>query len=408
MPLISRRQLTEEAVGMKITDIKLTTISIPYRNGVETWSSGSRKGITNVIVEVETDAGITGLGDAPAFPNAPVVCAALESSKRLLVGESPFLIERFVKRFYADGGWHFYRRLGNIALGALEMALWDIVGKATDRPLHELFGGCLSDRVLHWHYLLRQPRELMIQEAKDYAARGFPTLYFKVGIDPDDDLELVRAIRKAVGDKVNVRIDANEAWTPGHALWFINAIDDLNVEFVEQPLHNRDLDGMAFLRSKVRTPIGANQGAWTSFDVLEIIKKQAADVLLFCAHQEGGLLAFKKLAALAESAALPVVRHSYGETGIGTFAHAHVISTCGNCLYANDEILQNIERDIIEQPAEFDRGYLPLPKNPGIGVTLDRDQLAIYAENYRVNGEYDPTAPTPGLERSRPTTFPMF
>ncbi len=173
----------------------------------------------------------------------------------------------------------------------------------------------------------------------------------------------------------------------------INSMEKYNLEFVEQPVALNNLKSMASLRKRVRVPIAANQSSWTLSEVMNVIRTQAADIILTDPHQSGGLLNFRKAVAVAETANIPVVKHSFGELGIATFASMHVIASSRNFPYANQIYIPFLSDYIVQggMPS-FNKGCLELPQGTGIGVKLDEEKVKKYAELYRKEGEFSPFA----------------
>lgn len=373
---------------MKITDLKTTILSVPHIEP-EFISTGMRKGVTQVLIEVATDEGITGLGESISRPNARVIEAAVQSMKPLLVGADPCNIEGIVNNLRHIGGWHFFERVGNVALGGVEMALWDIVGKACSKPVYELLGGQVRDRMPVMYYLFRFPLEEMVRRAKAAVAGGYTTVYFKVGNDMRADIEAVEAVRDAVGNKAEIRVDANEAWTPGTAIRFIKQIEKFDLEWVEQPTPAKDIDALARVRRAVNTPVAANQTCWTLEDVQQVLKADAADVIVIDQYQTGGLLTYKKAVALCEASGIPVNHHAWGELGVATAAGAHVVASSPPFLYANQSYVMIHEDDIIVGGLpEVKNGSIAIPTGPGLGVKLDPDRVARAVERYQQEGEF--------------------
>lgn len=250
---------------MMITDLKTTLVSVA-RTEPEFTSPGMRKGVTQCLIEVETDSGLTGRGESICRPNAKVIEAAVQSCKPLLAGAAPNNIEGIVNNIRHLGDWHFFERVGNVAIAGIETALWDIVGQASGKPVYELLGGMVRDRMPIIYYLFRFDLDVMMRRAQ----------------------KAVEAVRSAVGNKAGIRIDANEAWTPGAAVRFIKQIERFDVEFVEQATPAKDFDGLAHVRRATNTPIGANQSSWTLQDVLQVVNKDAADVIVTDQYTTGG------------------------------------------------------------------------------------------------------------------------
>jgi L-alanine-DL-glutamate epimerase-like enolase superfamily enzyme len=374
---------------MRVTALKTTVVAIPF-TGEEKWAWGGRRGLSNVILEIETDEGLVGLGEAAGYPTPEIVVAVIRSLEPLVVGENPFHIERILKRMYAVGGWH-HVRASSTGIAAIEAACWDIAGKACGQPLVNLFGGPVRDRVEYMWYLVRKPAVQLAADARNAVKQGFRTLYLKVGGNrPEEDIELVAAIREGAGPDALIRVDANEAWSSGAAIRIIRELERYKLELVEQPVSARNLTEMAYVRSRIATPMLANEASWTRNDALEVITHNAADVISVDWQMDGGLLNMKRGAGMCEVAGLPVLKHSLGELGIATYAALHVMASTPNFLYANQSYASFLSDDIIEGrgPIAYQDGRLSIPQGPGIGVSLDRDKLARYAELYRKQGTF--------------------
>ena len=372
---------------MKITGIRATPVAVPFVED-EVWAFGRRRGLVSILLEVDTDEGVVGIGEAAAYPSADIVLAVVKSVEPLVVGESPFDIERIMKRINIVGTWHHVKATSP-AIAAVEMACWDIVGKASGQPLVNLFGGRVRDEVEFFYYLSRKSAAEMGADAAAGLKAGFTTLYLKVGSDnPSDDIERVEAIRAAVGADALIRVDANEAWSSAAAIRIIKDMEQFDLEMVEQPVSGRNLEEMAYVRSRIDTPLLANEASWTRYDQLEVIKAGAADVISVDNQMDGGLLNLKRGAGLCEVAGLPVLKHSLGELGVAAYAGVHVMASTPNFLHANQGYGSFLADDVIAgaSPLPYENGCLAVPGQPGIGVELDPDRVAKYAELYEKDG----------------------
>jgi L-alanine-DL-glutamate epimerase-like enolase superfamily enzyme len=387
---------------MKIIDFRTTIVSVPFTEP-ETWAFGKRLGISNVIIELETDTGLIGLGEGMTFPAVRITAEALQTMRPLVLGRDPFDHEVIVHELTHVYGWHHFRHTGNCALGGIDMALWDLVGQACGQPLYKLFGGAFRKEIPFYFYLPDKDLKLMAADAQRGLAEGFTTFYLKLGRGFDRDLEIARTVREALGGNAKLRVDANEAWANGTAIELMKRMAKYDIEFFEQPLAYYDHDGAVHLRRTLGLPVAANQSAWNEADIVEIVKKGAADVVLTDQHQLGSLARFRRAAWLLATAGIPVVKHTFGEFGISTSAGMHAIATCPNFTMANQTHLTVLTDDIVEGGlAKFHHGCLTLPEGPGLGVKLDRARLAIYARCFEENGEFSGYGTGEDLAR-RPT-----
>lgn len=371
---------------MRITGLAVTPVAVPFRHD-ELWAYGGRRGLVSLLVELATDEGVTGLGEAPAYPSADIVAAVLHSVQPLVLGEDPFRIERISKRIDVAGTWHHVGATSP-AIAAVEMACWDVVGKVCGQPLANLFGGPVRERAEYIYYLGLAPAAEMGQEAERGAAAGFRTFYLKVGADdPNVDVERVAAVRDGAGPRARIRVDANEAWSAGEAVRMLRLLEPFGLEYAEQPVSGRVLESMAYVRGRSLVPLLANEASWTRYAQLEVIRHGAADAVSVDNQMDGGLLNMKRSAGLCEAAALPVVKHSLGELGVGTYAALHVIASTPNFLVAGQSYGALLADDVIEGgPPDYASGCLELPGGPGIGVSLDHDRIHRYAELFVTSG----------------------
>ena len=245
-----------------------------------------------------------------------------------------------------------------------------------------------------------EPQEVA-DEGRRAAEAGFSTCYVKVGADnPQTDLDRVAALRDGAGPNMKIRVDANEAWSPGAAVQMIRKLERYDLELVEQPVSGRNLSEMAYVRSRVDTPLLANEASWTRHHQLEVIRHGAADVIEVDNQMDGGLANLRRSAGICETAGLPVIKHSLGELGVALAATTHALAATPNFRYANQAYGALLTDDIVKGfggPIEnYTNGCLKVPMGPGLGVELDRGKVEQYAKLYKEEGDsfafHDPNA----------------
>jgi len=340
--------------------------------------------LLSVLVEITTDAGITGIGESPVINGAEICKLMIDSAKPLLIGEDPFQVERLRKKLYARFNLiHFHLHAANWAFSGIDTALWDIVGKSCGQPLHRLWGGGYRDKVNFWGWVPHGTFPVIQDESRRYVQEGFNCLYLKVGIDREHDVKSVKAIRDAVGYEVDLRIDANQAWTPSGAIHMIKKMEKYDLEMVEQPVLMYNLDALARVRNAVSTPILSHESSWTFHDTLNVLKHDAADAIQLDPRFDSGVWGFRVAAGMAEAAGIGAVAHSFGELGVATALMIQAIASSPSFVYANQTAYPFLSDDVIKGGMmKFENGHLHVPKGPGLGVELDPVKVEKYSKLY--------------------------
>lgn len=371
---------------MKITALQATPLLVPYKQPYH-WAQGVRDGADVVLVEVAAGDGIAGFGECCGAPDADAVTAILRRLAPLLVGQPVFDIARLSALVYqagfAGGGPGNHRRFANQIAAGVEMALWDALGKALGQPAHRLLGGAVRDHVQHFGFLQGDTADQLAADARAMAAEGFDVIYLKVGRGTEKDLANVAAVRRAIGER-RLRLDANEAWDMLTARRMIRLLAPFAPEFIEQPTPADSIAALAQLRASTDVPLAADQTVHTPSDVYEVCRQRAGDVIVLGLHEVGGLLPFRKAAAVAEAAGLNVCLHGVFETGITTCASNQVAATIANLDDGNQYMNHLLQEDIVASPdLRLRQGRLGTIEGPGLGFNLDRDAVARAAERHR-------------------------
>ncbi len=393
---------------MKITDLKTTLMAVPFKKATY-WPYGKWEGISVVLVEIETDAGLVGLGESVCLPWPPEGAKCfIDGLKPLLLNESPFDTERILNKIEGLGGWVFGRHYAGYALGGVEMALWDLVGKAAKQPLYNILGGRVRPGFDVMHFLAYDTPENMAKEAVENVAKGFKTIYLKYN-DIEHLCQTVAAVRSAIGYDIKLWVDLNQTISPGFAVALLKRLEEFRIDLVEQPTQANNIDELAYVRRHTTAQIVAHESAWNFREVLNVVKASAADVISIEPRMSWGVSGTRKAAAIAEAGGLPVCLHSCAELGIAQACFAHIGVTLPNLVSPSQNMYDWFKSDYIKEPIKLEGGrYFP-PDGPGLGVELDLDKVAEFHENYKRTGGYSITAVDPENMAMTPTpTWPSY
>lgn len=367
---------------MKITSIRVSAVNIPTIKSYHVAVLGAINSTASVIIVIHTDQEFVGIGETdPAL---------------MFTGESQQTVLTVLKHHLGPGvigldptdidGIH--DRMESICYGnpfakaAIDIACHDLKGKSLGAPVYELLGGLKRERIPVMWSLGSEPAETNAREAAGKVDEGYQTIGLKLGVyDPRTDIERVRQVRRAVGDKINIRCDANQSWTLDTAVDTIQRLQDYRVAMVEQPLPKWDLEGMARVVRAVEIPVGADESLSSPQDAREIINCEAADFFSIKTTKHGGLLNSKKIAELAHSAGKRLFINSMIEMGVSVLSGLH-FGASSEDLFEIGHALNSVRRlkdDILREPLPYDRGEIEVPQGqPGLGCELDKAKMEKY------------------------------
>ncbi|WP_210405420.1 mandelate racemase/muconate lactonizing enzyme family protein [Rhodophyticola sp. CCM32] len=373
-----------------ITAIRHWIVHVPLSSAIS-WSSGKRTGSTRLICEVTTRGGIKGYGETICLLDfVPVVFEKLVVPTGL--GRKVTDVEQLTRAAEGAGYYHHKRALV-FALSALEMAMWDARGKYADMPLHEMWGGAYRSEIEICAYVYISDPEKVAEELIGYRDQGFRSFKLKVGLDPEQDIALVRKAREVLGPSANLRVDPNGAWTPAMAKRMMARLAPYDLQYLEQPLPVEDIAGAALLRAASPVPICIDEGAYTLQETMTAIRMGAADVILVDPHETGGLWSCLKAGAVCEAAGIHVGMHSGGELGLTQAAYLHLAASMPNAKIALDTIYQHHADDILKDRIVFENGHAAVPTGPGLGVEVDLDKIAAYETDTITSAYLNPDKP---------------
>ncbi|MDR7419274.1 MAG: enolase C-terminal domain-like protein [Armatimonadota bacterium] len=382
---------------MRITSVETFRVGLPRRR-VHRWAFNYvAAGSDYVLVRISTDAGISGIGEAPVLPDwggdygthdGEYSVGAVDVIDRwlrpVLIEQDPFQIDVLHARMDAVIRGHPY------AKAAIDVALHDLKGRALGVPVYELLGGLVRREVPLAHSIGLMDIEPALAEIAAVVEEGVKTIKLKIGVDPQRDVELVRRTRELVGPAIKIRVDANQGYpTPKLALQVLRRMQDYDVWFMEQPVMG--IRNLARVSRATDVPIMADESAWTTQEVLEIIRLEAAELISLYYTKPGGLYPAKQVAAVAEAGGLACDVNGSAETGIGNMANIHLAASTRNVtipgsIPVNAPAGRRPTRmaghyytdDLIKEPYEFRDGCFIVPDRPGLGVDLDEEKLLKY------------------------------
>ncbi|NLE23215.1 MAG: mandelate racemase/muconate lactonizing enzyme family protein [Actinobacteria bacterium] len=364
-----------------ITGLRLTPLFLTFKEPYH-WAGRVDHGSPVVLVEVETDAGIVGIGESVSSLAAEITTAALRVVEPLVLGQPIHDVARLVHEARHLGTFNHMPWFADFVLAGFEMALWDAIGKAAGQPVYRLLGGAVRDEVDYFGFVQGDTTEELVEDARDLAAAGFGVIYLKVGRGDEADVRNTAAVREVIGGR-RLRVDPNCAWSVPDAIRMIRALEPCDIDWVEQPTTLLSVTALRQVREAVHVPIAADQAVLTANDVYDFVRQRACDAICLSPHEAGGLLAFKKAAAIAEAAGIPICLHGQSVSGITDAAQHHLGLSTPNLTDGNQIMHQLLVEDLVASPAlDPVAGKLGPIEGSGLGVELDRDAVARAAEAY--------------------------
>jgi len=356
-----------------IKQIEVYSVTLRYKEPFKI-ASGTSTQANNIIIKIATDYDVVGWGESS--PSQRVTGETPETVMKTLDFIAPKLIGMCPLRIEQDVDIMDSVAKGNpAAKAAIDIALHDILGKTGRKPLFRLMGGYRTEVLTDITLSIKSPKE-MAEDALKAVKEGFQALKVKVGVNPTEDIERIRLVREAVGENIQLRIDANQGWTPNQAIEALNKIDKFNIQFAEQPVPATDLKGLAQVRKNSPIPIMADESIHSPEDALRLIKAEAVDMINIKLMKSGGILKGKKIAVVAEAAGIPCMIGCMGESEIGIAAGTHLAAAMKNIQYAD------LDSDLLLKDKLAKKGGTPIKNSKrtfsqqnGLGIEELDEQL---------------------------------
>jgi L-rhamnonate dehydratase len=336
-----------------------------------------------VLVEIFTDAGMVGLGNAALSPLVTKAC--IDTYLRpLLMGADPWDIEHLWQQMYRRTMAFGRKGVGMTAISAIDIALWDLLGKSAKQPVYRLLGGRTKKRIpVYASRLYSLPLDELRMEAQRYKDEGYKAMKLRFGWGPVDgaegmqrNIELLRTVREVVGDGIDVMADAYMGWTLDYAKRMLPLLEPFHLRWLEEPVIPDDTRGYKELKAYGRVPIAGGEHEFTVFGFRDLLEADALDYVQFDTNRVGGISQARKITALAEAYQVPVIPHA------GQMHNYHVVMASLNSPMAeffpkvDVEVGNELFWYIFEgEPVPVD-GYIDLDENtPGLGLTVNEESL---------------------------------
>lgn len=356
---------------MKITDIKCFEVATPLITPFKTALRTVEK-IQNIGVYVYTDEGEIGIGEAA--PTAVITGETRESIvhaieryiKPAIIGmeieEIALIMERLDQCIYKNTS----------AKAAVDMAIYDLFAKRYNAPLYKVLGGYRKELVTDIT-ISANDAQTMVNDSLKAVKRGYQILKVKVGKDPERDAERVIAIRKAVGPDIQIRVDANQGWSPKQAVRIIRELEDanVNIELVEQPVHYADLEGMHYVTAHTETNILADESVFSAKDALKVIQMRGCDCINIKLMKTGGIYQAQKISHIAEANGIACMIGCMLETKISVSAAAHFAASQKNITLVDLDGPSLCLKDPISGGPTFESQWIRMSENPGLGFSIE-------------------------------------
>ena len=367
---------------MKISKIKIQRLSIPLKNPY--WLSneyGELKNATPIIVSIFTDSGIVGYGECDPwelFTGSSSESTYVVLQKHIapaLIGADPCNpneIHRLMDSII---------RNQEIAKSSIDMAIYDIWGKATRQPVHQILGGKRRNEMkVMWSIGGSSPEE-SAQEVLEAKENGYFGCMIKVGTDYKLDAARTIAAREAVGPDFPLIADANQGWDVDTSIRYAKAVSDCNLLFFEQPVQSWDVNGMSRVKRAIDIPVSADEGVSTIHDAIRLIEAEAADIFSIKVTKNGGIMRAKAICEYAEANGIQLFFNSMIEEGITQAASLAISATCSNIVTLIGHAFfspRRLESDICTYHKQIKRGIVEISDNPGLGIDLEEEVIKEY------------------------------
>jgi len=368
---------------MKITNVQAIALKLPE---ISSAADGTQD---DLIIVVETDEGITGYGEVDTAPGVgkAIVDAYMSHGtcyglREVIKGSDPFDYEQIWNDMWAKT--YYYGRSGPVmhVMSGIDMAIWDIMGKATGKPVHKLLGGSYSDKVRAYaSALMPENKEFVKKMVESYISQGFTAIKFgwgPLGYDVHFDIELIKTARQTAGDKVDIMIDIGKRYRLKSALYVAKALEQLNIYWLEEPLPAEDFIGYRRLTESTTLRIATGEEESGRLAFARLINETHVDVIQPDMSRCGGLTEAKKIASMAADQNILCVPHAF-KTGVLVAASIQLIAAIPHAPFLEFSVTESaIRKELLVNPFKQKDGFVEVPQTPGLGIELNPDIIKKY------------------------------
>ena len=368
---------------MKITGIEPIVLRLPH---VTEDVDGTQD---DLLIHVETDEGLDGWGEVDSSPEvaravveAPTSHGISHGLRSILLGRDPFDVDQLWELMYRRTIYYGRQAVALHAMSGVDMALWDILGKATSKPVHKLLGGSYRERARAYDSVLMPETPAEAERlARSYAAEHFTAMKFgwgPLGRDDGLDVELIAAARCGAGDQADLMIDIGQRYTVKRAIRTSRRVEKCRLHWMEEPLQPDDFDGYRRLTAAVPIDIAAGEAESGRLAFKRLIEKGHIDVVQPDISRAGGFTELRKIATLAQDAKIRLVPHAF-KTGILLAACLHLIASLPDTELLEFNLAESpLRKELLTEPFRAVGGYVAVPCKPGLGIEVNPDVIAKY------------------------------
>jgi len=338
-----------------------------------------------VLARVETDEGISGIGEAAYFGGPPVITKMIIEKELAdyLIGEDPLNIERLWETMYQRSIKHGRKGAIVASMSGIDIALWDIKARSVGMPLYRLLGGCYEKIRAYasaGFYSEGKGLKELAGEMESYVKEGFTAVKMKIGrVSQAEDMARIKAVREAIGPNIDLLVDGNNVYTSYEAIKMARKMEAYDVFWFEEPVPAEDIEGSARVAHAIDMPLAAGENEFTRYGFRDLIINQALDIAQPDATWCGGITEARKIAAIASAWNITCVPHSFS-SAIALMSNLHFSASIPNSMFQEfDRNYNPLREELLTEPVRINKdGYIDLPDKPGLGVELNESTVKKY------------------------------